>query len=229
MKSLDSRLMAAAAFVTPGGRVADIGTDHGYLPVWLVQNGRADSAIAADINPMPLESAAANIAQAGLQDRIQTCLTDGLEGLPLEEITDIVIAGMGGMLIAEILGKHLPLAGKNLILQPMTQAPFLRKWLCENGFAILDESPAEAAGKLYTVINARYTGEKWECDNFFAHTGRIRDGLLIPTKEPLCRKYLQFQLRKMEVILFGMGRSASEDPAAAEYAALVRQLKEVLA
>lgn len=232
MKALDSRLRAAAEFVTPGGRLADIGTDHAYLPVWLVKTGRISSAIAADINEGPLESAAANIAAEGLQGKIETRLTDGLEGIDLSDVTDITIAGMGGMLIAEILEKRLPLAGKNLILQPMTQAPFLRGWLAEHGFALLAETPAEAGGKLYTVLNARYDGQKREADAFFTHTGRMPEALRDPAKAALARKYLQYQLKKLEVILFGLGQSAGSEQiaaSAARYRKLAEQIREVLA
>lgn len=229
MKALDGRLQAAADFVTPGGRVADIGTDHGYLPVWLAGTGKISSAIAADINEGPLQSAAANIAAEGLAGKIETRLTDGLAGIDLSDVTDIVVAGMGGMLIAEILEKELPLAGKNLILQPMTQAPFLRRWLCENGFAILAETPAEAGGKFYTVLNARYDGEKREADSFFAHVGRMPEALADPGKAELARRYLAHQLKKLEVILFGMGQSEGARQTAAEYRALAEQIREVLA
>ena len=150
-------------------------------------------------------------------------------GIDLSEVTDIVVAGMGGMLIAEILEKELPLAGKNLILQPMTQAPFLRRWLCENGFAILAETPAEAGGKFYTVLNARYDGEKREADSFFAHVGRMPEALADPGKAELARRYLAHQLKKLEVILFGMGQSEGARQTAAEYRALAEQIREVLA
>lgn len=228
MKSLDSRLQAAADYVTPGGVAADIGTDHGYLPIWLVKSGRAEAAVAADVNPGPLKAAADNIRAEGLESRIRTVLTDGLDGIPLHEITDIIIAGMGGMLIAEILGRHLPLAGKNLILQPMTQAPFLRSWLSRNGLSILSETPAEVGGKMYTVICAQYTGETAECGSFFAHTGKIPDALKNPEKAEMARKYLFNLQRKLNVILYGMSRSGTEDERAAEYREVSRRIEELI-
>ena len=228
MKSLGNRLQAAADYVQPGGIVADIGTDHGYLPIWLVKTGRAQAAFAADINPGPLKAAADNICAEGLENQIQTALTDGLDNLPLSEITDIVIAGMGGMLIAEILKRHLPLAGKNLILQPMTQAPFLRSWLGRNGLSILSETPAEAGGKMYTVIQAQYTGEILECGSFFAHTGKIPEALKNPDKEEMARKYLLHLHKKLNVILYGMSRSGTEDEKTAEYREIIRRMEELI-
>ncbi|MGI5892957.1 MAG: tRNA (adenine(22)-N(1))-methyltransferase [Candidatus Merdivicinus sp.] len=229
MKALDSRLQAAADFVTDGGKILDIGTDHGYLPIWLVKNGRSREAIAADVNSKPLESAAENIRAEGLQEKIQTCLTDGMDGIDLGDVSDIVIAGMGGMLIAEILERHLPLAGKNLILQPMTQAPFLRKWLCENGFEIAAETPAEAGGKLYAVLCARYDGQEHPCDLYFSHVGKMTDAMQIPEKSEWARKYLEHLQKKLQVIYFGMSQGGQKtDPVVEDYRELIERLKEVL-
>ena len=106
MEKLDSRLAAAAEFVGYGTVAADIGTDHGYLVCWLVDNGVCPKAYATDINEKPLESAKELIAQMGLGDKIETRLTDGLLGLPGEEIDEVLICVMGGETIIGILGAH---------------------------------------------------------------------------------------------------------------------------
>ena len=227
MTVLDGRLQAAADFVTPGGAVVDVGTDHGYLPVYLVERGRVQRALAADINPQPLESARKNIAAAGLEGKIGVVQTDGLDGIDLEQFTDVIVAGMGGMLIGEILERRMPLDGVNLILQPMTQAPFLRRWLCEKGFRILAETPAQAAGKVYAVINARYDGQVRECDELFAHVGKIPEKLGDPVKGTEALLYLRTLRHKLEVIAMGMSQSQRDPGGAGRYRRLAEQVRKI--
>ncbi|MBQ5743991.1 MAG: SAM-dependent methyltransferase, partial [Ruminococcus sp.] len=102
---LDNRLRLCAAFVRQGARLADVGTDHAYLPVWLCRHGVCPSAIAADINPAPLQRGQMTVEAAGLSDRVQTRLSDGLAAVGADEADDIVIAGMGGELIAAIIDR----------------------------------------------------------------------------------------------------------------------------
>ena len=126
MVQLDKRLARMAELMTPGGVGIDVGADHGYLSVSLVASGKAKRMLATDIRPGPLSSAERCIRENGLQDRIGTMLTDGLNGVPLEGATDILIGGMGGLLIAGILQARLPeLKEFNLVLQPMTQAAII--------------------------------------------------------------------------------------------------------
>ena len=227
MAALDGRLLAAANFVTSGGSVVDVGTDHGYLPIYLVEQEIACTVLATDVNPQPLASARRNIAAAGLDGRIGTQLADGLSGVDLSGVTDVVIAGMGGMLIAEILEKCVLPDGINLILQPMTQAPFLRRWLCENGFSILAETPAEAAGKMYAVLNARRSFEKEECSDLFAHVGRIPDALQNSETRPAAEKYLRTLRKKLEVIVLGMSQSNRDPETAVRYQRLVDGIRRI--
>ena len=210
--------------------MADIGTDHGYLPVYLLQTGKILRAVAADINAGPLASAKETVTACGLQERVELRQSDGLKNIDVSDITDIVIAGMGGELICQIIGEcpKLQDPAKRLILQPMTQAPYLRRWLCRNGYAIAAESPAEAGGKFYAVISARYEGNNWECDDFFAHVGKMPDALRSPQKRQLAGQYLKFLQNKLRVILLGMSQSASGDPAAEQYQEIYLQLDELL-
>lgn len=227
MTVLDGRLLAAADFVTAGAYVVDVGTDHGHLPVFLVERGLAQRALASDVNPQPLASAQRNIAASGLEGQICTQLADGLDGIDLEGVTDLVIAGMGGMLIADILEKRLPLTGVNLILQPMTQAPYLRRWLCGHGIRILAETPAEAAGKMYTVINARTGFEPWECEDLFAHVGRIPETIHDLEKRPAAEKYLRNLRKKLEVIALGLHQSGRDPESTARYQKLIGQIRSI--
>ena len=149
---LDKRLKLCADMVK-GKRVCDVGTDHAYLIAELISSGKCDTAVAADINEGPLSAARANLEKAGVTDRVDIILSDGLKNVPQEGITDIVIAGMGGELIAKILSECDWLEGKNLILQPMSKSDHLLRWLWENGFEILKRQ-AVCEGKFcYTAIN----------------------------------------------------------------------------
>ena len=155
----DARLQSALSYVKKGGRIADIGTDHAYLPIYLVGEGLVNSAIAADINLGPILSARANIEAAGFADRIEAVQTDGLHGLETKDLDDIMIFGMGGELIIKILQEAPWVKNEaiGLILQPMSRASLLRKWLGENGFSILGETLTDDK-KFYQTIYARFDG-----------------------------------------------------------------------
>lgn len=151
------RLRAIAALVPAGcGCLADIGTDHGYVPVSLLLEDRIPRAIAADVRTLPLDHARKTAERYGVQDRIDFRLGDGLAVLGPEEADVIVIAGMGGDLIAGILAASpWSRAGPLLLLQPMSKAEVLRKWLPENGFAVQAEELAQDKGVLYPILSVR--------------------------------------------------------------------------
>ncbi len=209
MIHLDKRLARMAEMMTPGGRGVDVGTDHGYLAVSLVQQGRASFMLATDIHEGPLRSARRCIAENGLTDKIETVLTDGLNGIDLTGITDILIGGMGGILISEILAARLSeLRDKNLVLQPMTQAPVLRIWLAEHGFAIVGERCAVAGGKAYSILNARFDGHKHDCGLLLSLIGRAaEDG------SEDADIYLEQLLSRQQKVLQGLSRAEQTDTA----------------
>ena len=163
-KPLDPRLAAAASFVRQGAAVADIGTDHAYLPLYLLERGIARFAVVSDINRGPLERARKNASQAGLSSRMRFVLTDGLTGLEPERdgVDDILICGMGGELIARIIGgsEYPKKPGVRLILGPMSSPEELRGFLADSGFRIVSEKLAESGGKRYPTILAEYDGIK---------------------------------------------------------------------
>ena len=169
------RLSLCADYVREGSRLADIGTDHGYLPIALCQSGKIPSALACDINPLPLRSAQENIARFGLSKKIQTRLSDGLKEVSPDEADDIVIAGMGGELIRDILtaAPWVKDGKKHLVLQPMTHHDDLIRWLVENGFAIERQAAVRDDGKYYTVLSTRFTGDKTACDPYTALVGKL--------------------------------------------------------
>jgi len=155
---LNQRLLACANFVRQNAHICDVGTDHAQLPVYLIEQGIAETAIAADIVPKPLEAAKRTISAHGLDGMIQTILSDGLEQIPPEGLTDIVIAGMGGETIIHILENcPFPLDGMRLIFQPMTKAETLRGWLYQNGFDIVQESFVKDGKFIYVIMCVRKT------------------------------------------------------------------------
>lgn len=158
---LDDRLKAAAELVK-GSFAADIGTDHGMLPVYLCTNGICEKAVASDINAAPLSKAKANIRSFGLEDKIETVLTDGLNGIEKYPVTDIVIAGMGGLTIIDILSAASFVKEKKtrLILQPMQHLTELRTYLFEEGYRITEEKLAESEGRIYQVVATEFDGVK---------------------------------------------------------------------
>lgn len=158
--ALNVRLLSAAEFVRQNATFADIGTDHAYLPLFLLDTGRIDYAYCCDINEGPLNSARQNAEECGLADRISFLLTDGAAALDGRKITDYAICGMGGELIADIINRapHLKDAGINLILQPMTRQEKLRSYLASSGFRIITESYTYDAGKYYACLLVSFDG-----------------------------------------------------------------------
>ena len=155
--SLDDRLAAVAGFVE-GEFLIDVGTDHANLPIFLCQTKKIKRAVASDINEGPLDRAKKNICAHGLQEKIETVLSDGLTALESYIPTDIAVAGMGGILIKDIISSSEIARRAHLILQPMSHAHILREYLTLHGFSIKDETLAEDAGKVYQIISAVYTG-----------------------------------------------------------------------
>lgn len=162
---LNSRLHACADLIRPGAHVCDVGTDHAQLAVYLLEQGIAADVIASDIGEGPLQAAARTIETHGMTGRIRTILSDGLQSIPPEGLTDIVIAGMGGETMIHILERApFSLEGKRLILQPMTKARELRRWLFCEGFSITAETCVRDDRYLYAVMCAEFTGDRCEPD-----------------------------------------------------------------
>ena len=162
--TLDKRLLSCADFVRAGAVFADIGTDHGYLPIFLLKTGRIERAYLSDVNSGPLSSAERNAAAEELTDRCEFILTDGAAALSGKGITDYAICGMGGELIARIIedAPHLKDGSVRLVLQPMTKQEHLRRCLALTGFTILHERFSFDAGKYYVTMVAEYCGERRE-------------------------------------------------------------------
>lgn len=154
---ISKRLLCCASMVQPGSRVADIGTDHGYLGIYLLQSGAARHVIACDLRKDPLENARRNAKLFGVDGEMKLRLSDGLEKILPDEVDTVVMAGMGGDLIQKILSQcpWRKREGLQFILQPQSAGNVLRRWLCEDGFEIQREEPVQDGHFLYTVMDIR--------------------------------------------------------------------------
>ncbi len=176
--SVDNRLKKIAGMVRRGSTVADIGTDHAYLPVFLVKEGIIDKAFACDVSDGPLENARINIEKSGVSGII-TRKGDGLNAVEPFEADTFIIAGMGGDLIARILGASPWIRDEkyDLILQPMTAVEDLREYLCLNGFEIILEQAVKAQNRIYTVMKVRFSGKALESSPLFYFFGKLIDNI----------------------------------------------------
>jgi tRNA (adenine22-N1)-methyltransferase len=205
---LSARLRSAVPYLKKGGAVIDVGTDHAYLPIYLVGEGISSRALACDINRGPIESAARNIAAAGLARRIDTLCTDGLHGAEQFDADDIMIFGMGGELIIRILSEApwVKDAGIGLVLQPMTRAHLLRRWLLENGFAIVGETITHE-DRYYQTIAARYCGKSEEYTEEELLLGRLN----IQNNAPNLGGFIEHEIGVWEAIRRGKAQAANAD------------------
>ena len=224
-KLTDPRLLAIAGMVRPRCVAADIGTDHGYLICHLVGKGISPRGFACDINPGPLAACAKIVTRHGLEDKIILLLTNGLCGLPIEEIDDIVIAGMGGELIADILEAAPKARDSRLrfIIQPMTKTARLRRTLYHMGYAIEREIAVCASGNLYTAMRVIFTGEQVEVDELFALVG-----LLPEESTPESRALLARTAIRLRKAAHGLASSQAlqDREKAARYQKLAAEIEE---
>lgn len=222
---LDMRLSLAAGFVRKDSVVADIGTDHAYLPIYLLLSKVAAAAVAADINEGPLERARMNCEKYGVCQNVTLCLADGLQKLPLKElsVTDIVICGMGGELIASILdaSDYVKDPSVRLILQPMSQIARLRSYLAENGFKTVDGAVMEAQDRLYQCIVCEYDGKVRTLSPAALELGE--ENISNHTQKAFSKMLLQL-IGKTERAIEGRSKGGLDN---AELSALLSELYEI--
>lgn len=207
MKSLSLRLETIASLVPNGARVCDIGTDHGYLSIYLKNNNIAKSVIATDLNQKPLMTAQKNISESGVLG-VELRLGSGLSPINPNEVDTIIIAGMGGEVIANILNGCEWIKDSNftIILQPTTSADTLRRFLCDNGFEIQSETPISENRKLYSLMVVKFTGNIKTYPEYFYYIG-----MLTPKSEPGL-----LYIQKQQKILFKCMNSLEKIPAKQE-------------
>ncbi|MDO5539151.1 MAG: class I SAM-dependent methyltransferase [Eubacteriales bacterium] len=205
---LSVRLAAVAQMAEGAECLADIGTDHGYIPIYLMEQGKLRRALAMDINKGPLLRAQENIQMHGLQESIETRLSDGAKMLRPGEADTVVIAGMGGALTMRILsdGAEALKGIKTFVLQPQSEIEKVRRFLHVNGFCIEAENMVKDEGKYYPLMRAVYgRQETWE-------TYEYRFGkYLIEQKNPVLLEFLQKEEKKYRQILERLGENDSRD------------------
>ncbi len=201
MVRLSQRMQALADMVTPGSVLCDVGCDHGFLPIYLVQKGTIPKGIAMDVAPGPLSAAREHIAAEGLAEKISTRLSDGLCKLQREEADCVLIAGMGGGLVLHILSESREKASdlKELILQPQSELYEVRKYLFQEGYELLEEDMVLEDGKFYPMMKVRYAGvvpenapsvRQISSDPESMEQGFYFGSLLIRDKHPVLKQYL---------------------------------------
>lgn len=213
---LTPRLETIARQVPQGAILADVGTDHALLPVWLLLEGRISRAIASDLREGPLSRAKETVEQHGVADRVSLRLCDGLSGIQAGEADVVAIAGMGGETIAAIL-EQAPWTKEHtlLLLQPMTSFQDLRKWLFDHGYTVEQESICQEGSRMYTILTVR-GGQDTSMTAAELWVGRNRP-------QPLRRAYLTMMEGKVRRALDGQRASANPNQATVEH------LEEVLA
>lgn len=192
--SLDNRLSVCAGFVRNNAKLADIGTDHAYLPVWLISQGIIKEAVASDINKAPLEMGKATAEKYNIHG-IQFRLGNGLETISTEDnITDIVVAGMGGEIISDIICSS-PIAKNkdmNIILQPMTKSETLIENLYKSGFEIVEQKCTVSNNKCYTIMAVAYCGKSTDTEEIFNYLGKL------DTRDENSQRFIMQHIKHLE-------------------------------
>ena len=175
MTELSPRLFCAASMVRGCTKIVDIGTDHAYLPAFLVLNKNAQDVLACDIGIGPLRNAEKTVEMYSLQNNIKLRISDGLKEVSEDEADEIIICGMGGTLIAEILSaaEWIKRNGMHLILQPMTHSEDVRHFLCKNGFSVSEEQYVTDNDRVYCCISADYTGNSEPLNEGYCYFGKL--------------------------------------------------------
>ncbi len=200
--NISHRLKKCAEFVSEGSRIADIGTDHAYLPIYLASKNKIDRAIASDVHFGPLQNAQSNIRSFNLESRIQTRISDGLKNINEDEVDEVIIAGMGGNLIISILedcnwkNKHT----KTFILQPMKHDKNLRVYLSKKGYKVETEIALKCMNKLYTVMKVVFENKPYTLPPFRQYVGSLNPNLS-DTKSYVQKQIHDLENRKMGALI----------------------------
>ena len=186
------RLKCIANQIDPCNSIADIGTDHGYIPIYLIKQGKCKTAIASDINKGPVEKVSFNVATENMESVISCRLGPGLSVLESNEVDSIIIAGMGGNLIRDIIEGDLKIfkSINYAVLQPVQNPEILRKYLLEKGFDIIEEDLCKDDGRYYEIIKVKFGLGPIKKEKVFYE---ISENLIIK-KHPLLKEYLNFKI-----------------------------------
>ena len=204
---LSKRLQAVADLVSEGLVVADVGTDHGYIPIYLIETKKSPKAFAMDVNKGPLLRAKEHIAEHGLETRIETRLSDGVRALQKGECDCVVVAGMGGALTIKIMeeGKDIFRNLKEFVLQPQSELQKVRAYLCENAYFIVEENMVLDDGKFYPMFRV-INGQSEEYHAIELCYGK----LLLEQKNAVLKNFLEKEKAVKELILSNLEQSFGE-------------------
>ncbi|MCR5256484.1 MAG: class I SAM-dependent methyltransferase [Acetatifactor sp.] len=223
---LSHRLESIAKMVTPGGRIVDVGCDHGFLAIYMVEQKIADWCLAMDLRRGPLSNAQKHVEEAGLEGRIVCRLSDGLKCMEAGEADKMVCAGMGGPLIIKILEDSFEkIKGmQELVLSPQSEIPEFRIYLRERGLKIFDENMVKDEGKFYFIFKVRFTGDiNNEADRVGDNFGKI----LPDMKNPVLKEYLDKRKESLEEILLKLKEEGRGEKAAARVSEINDELDVV--
>lgn len=225
---LSERLSSVASMVTAGNCLADVGTDHGYVPIYLYERNIIPRAIAMDVNKGPLERARLHIAEFGFENAIETRLSDGMAALKPGEVDSVTIAGMGGPLIIRILSAYPEVTAslKELILQPQSEISEVRSWLYENGYEIIEEHMVYEDGKYYPMFKAVYNSEAPKLNALELKFGRLE----VLKETSVLRAFVERELKNKKMILEKLCAEDTEKSKARaeEMKNLMSELEEIL-
>ncbi|MBY2428140.1 class I SAM-dependent methyltransferase [Clostridioides difficile] len=197
---LTDRLLKIASLVSDGKKIADIGTDHGYIPVYLLKEGKVPFVVLADVNKGPLDNAHKEVIQNNLLDKVDLRLGSGIEILEIGEVEEVIIAGMGGILISELLEAKKEVAHnvEKLILQPMQAQEELRYYLLNNGYEILEEVLVREDFRIYEIIVAKYTGKNTIIEDEIYYEVGIK---LLENKDSLFNDFIEKKIKTYSSIV----------------------------
>ena len=211
---LSERVSAVVSLVPMGGKVADVGCDHGFVSVYLVQNGIAERVIAMDVNPGPLSRAKEHVDDYEMEAYIELRLSDGLSLITKEDGVDTaVLAGMGGKLMEKIIsdalarGLYLP----TLVLQPQSDLMSFRRFLRERGYVITEEKMVLEEGKYYPMMKACYNGARREGIDYETEYSDAFGPCLVADRNPVLHSFLLREIEKFEGILTEMEQKRGRD------------------
>ncbi len=221
---LSKRLSLVADFVRKGAVLCDVGTDHAYLPAYLMKKGEITYAIAADLREGPLKNAKKTVKEHDLENKIELRLSDGLENVHENEVTDIVLAGMGGDLICDILSKAewLKNSDKRIIAQPQTHSEKVRHFFMTNGFKIIEENAVKEDDRLYICVCAECTKEKSDYPFGYEYYGELPKCENVHANEYLLRQRERF-LKRAD----GLSKSGQNETEAEFLYKLCETLKDI--
>lgn len=227
--SLPPRLLTISDLIPKGSVVADIGTDHALLPIYLIKNGIAKSAIASDIADGPLNSARKNITAHALEGKIEVVKSDGLVNVYPFTPETVIIAGMGGETIRDIIANcGYSISGAPLfLLQPMTHTELLREYLMTNGFSILSETVIQEEHRFYVIISAKFSKK---AEHYFKLSGKTDYELGGITKKTSAasENYLKWRRQTAQKALQGIQKSQGFEQKKSDLTALIEEIDKRL-